>query len=798
MDQSSDKPLIYLHWALVVSLAYLVLLGELRGAVLPGHLLYVAALLGGSVVMLRMPFRGPQEFRATLVGFDTVFAMIALTIHGPVSREFVIGYFVCIAAASLGDSQGRLAGAALLATTAYTLWLARAYDLIHAWSLLLRVPFLFAATVFYGAAIQRMRTRRRRDEDQNRRSLSLLRSIIDCTADGILVVDLEGRIVAHNKRLADMWRIPVELLESGDERRGREFVSDQLKDPRTFIDLAQARFADPESEFRDVLEFKDGRVFERYSQPHLEGGETVGRVWSFRDVTARVQAEEAARRSDARYRDLFEGVPLGLYRTTPDGRFEDVNEAFAQTLGYPDRESLRRTSVVDLYVNPEDRKRLRAVLEKDQYARTFEVVVRRFDGSEMRAAINARVVRDEHDVVLGYEGIVEDVTERHKAEQAVKEALRKSEESNRLKTSFLANMNHEIRTPLNIILGYNELLQQGAADATSNAELVDAIRQASHRLLETIDGMLDLAKLQTGTFDCRPTPLKLATIVPGVVQQFRDAARRKGLDLACEVASPDAEVRFDEYCIQRALHCLLDNAIKFTQRGSISVRALRDPNGELCVEVADTGIGIAPEHLPRLFQPFTQEHTGDARQFEGSGVGLAAVKGLVELNRGRVTVCSEKGMGSRFTIHFDRVSEITRPAGSNGNGNGTRAKATVLVVEDDRDSLLYVKTVLGRSFNVLGAPTAVDARRALADPSSGIRLVLMDVSLKGGEDGIELTRFIRSRSDSPRLPVVAATAHAVHECRLRALEAGCDAFLPKPFSPQKLLETVCSLLRAAN
>jgi PAS domain S-box-containing protein len=517
------------------------------------------------------------------------------------------------------------------------------------------------------------------------------------------------------------------------------------------------------------------------------------------DVTARVRAEEEARQVSARYREFFEGVPVGMFRTAPEGGFEDVNPALAEMFGYPDCEALRGIRVTDLYADVADRARLRARVELEGAVRAFEVDLRRRDGTIFQGAISARVVRDDHGRVVGYEGLIEDVTERRKSEETLLEALQKSEESDWLKGNFLATMSHEIRTPLNIILGYTELL--GSDDDGESAELVQAIRRASHRLINTVHGMLDLAKLQSSSFECRPVDLNLPKLVQEHVQPFLAMARRKGLGLSCAFEAPDAEVRFDEYCLTKALESLVDNAVKFTPRGEITVRIVRDPLDHLRLEVQDTGIGISAEHLPRLFEPFAQEAAGDSRPFEGAGVSLAVAKGLVELNGGRITVESEKGMGTTFAIHFDRGSEVLTSPGQAGNGasaNGKAVKPTILVVEDDEASQIYVDTILRGSSRLLMASTAGEARQILAREQGKIRLVLMDVSLKGDEDGLDLTRHIRSQTPLRDLPVIATTAHALQEWRLRAAEAGCSGFLSKPFSPKQLLAAVEGFLQGSE
>jgi signal transduction histidine kinase len=176
--------------------------------------------------------------------------------------------------------------------------------------------------------------------------------------------------------------------------------------------------------------------------------------------------------------------------------------------------------------------------------------------------------------------------------------------------------------------------------------------------MTTIHGVLDISKIQAGAFDLKPAPLPLRSLVERHVEDVRVLARQKGLSLTSAIEEPEATVRFDEYCLSQALLNLLGNAVKFTEEGTITVRLCRAPEGELCLEIRDTGVGIDPGYLPRLFTPFSQELSGYTRPFEGSGLGLALARNYLALNGARISVESEKGRGSTFRVHFSRESEV--------------------------------------------------------------------------------------------------------------------------------------------
>jgi len=232
-------------------------------------------------------------------------------------------------------------------------------------------------------------------------------------------------------------------------------------------------------------------------------------------------------------------------------------------------------------------------------------------------------------------------------------------EASRLKSAFVANVTHEIRTPLNVILGYADLMAERLAELRdeSAAQYADSIRRAGNRLLATIGAILDLSRIESGAYEISPAPIRLATVVERHVRDLDVLARKKGLELVLNIETPDATVMFDEQCLSNTITNLLQNAIKFTDSGGVTLRIFQE-NGGVCLEVADTGVGIDPLYLPNLFEPFSQEAMGATRRFEGAGLGLALVKRYVELNGARVDVSSEKRAGTTFRVHFPQTLNV--------------------------------------------------------------------------------------------------------------------------------------------
>lgn len=260
------------------------------------------------------------------------------------------------------------------------------------------------------------------------RTLSLLKATLESTADGILVVDNEGRISSYNEKFADMWKIPLSILESHDDDKALAFVIGQLKDSRAFILKVRELYNNPDATSFDLLEFKDGRIFERYSQPQRMGDAIVGRVWSFRDVTERRRAEEKIRMSEERYRTLFETSKDPIYITHRDGPFIDVNQAALDLFGFT-REEMIGMDVRTIYAEPEDRRKFQEEIEQKGFIRDYEIRFRKKNGKEMDCLLTSVLLFDGGGNIVGYQGIIRDVTERKKMEAQIFRAKQDWEET---------------------------------------------------------------------------------------------------------------------------------------------------------------------------------------------------------------------------------------------------------------------------------------------------------------------------------------------------------------------------------
>ena len=413
------------------------------------------------------------------------------------------------------------------------------------------------------------------------------------------------------------------------------------------------------------------------AQDYLVKGHVDARLLSrsLRYAVERKRVEDRIARSEKTLADAQQIAHVGSWEWDVEADKLTWSDELYRIYGLAPREVRPARASYLARVHPADRERVQAILEKvrrDLGRFDFEERIVRPDGSVRIVRSRGEAVVDPAGGLSRLIGASQDITERKTAERELAAALDQALEASRLKSAFLANMSHEIRTPLNVILGSTSIIAEHLPEAERNTlqPLLGGAVRAGQRLMRTIQGILDLSRIESGSFPIEPALVEVGRVIEQRIDEFRSQAFGKGLTVSCEIATA-AAVRFDEYCLVQALTHLLDNAVKFTRAGEIAVRLYRhSQSGSLCLEVRDSGIGIDPHYLPRIFEPFSQAESGFTRGFEGSGLGLALARGYVELNGASISAASEKGRGTAFTIHFPPELEA-----ANGSGLATESGA---------------------------------------------------------------------------------------------------------------------------
>ena len=502
-------------------------------------------------------------------------------------------------------------------------------------------------------------------------------------------------------------------------------------------------------------------------------------------------------------REVIEHAGDALIILELDGRIVDVNHQTCQSLGYGRDELVgRNLSEVDLHWSEESRDGGESFRPE---VTTVEGLHRRKDGTTFPVEVRAtRVASGDRRLRLC---LVRDMTERKRTEAALQKAKEGAEAASRAKSDFLARMSHEIRTPMNGVIGMAGLLLETSL-GPQQRQFGETIQHSSELLLKIIDDILDFSKVEAGKLQLEQAAFDLPHETKTSVELLADQARRKGLVLRVELAVDVPQVVLgDAGRLRQVLVNLAANAVKFTRQGSVTV-SVGVVDGELLgFRVRDTGLGIPPERMETIFQPFEQADAATSRTFGGTGLGLAICAQLVELMGGTMTVESTPGEGSvfAFTARFptataEDLSLTPRPVWRSGpspvspatpeaphSTDGARHGRRVLVVEDNPTNQQVARHLLiQRGLAVDLADDGEAALLALARKSYD--LVLMDCQMPG-LDGYETTRQIRAGVHQPEVPVVAMTAHAMLGDREKCLAAGMDDYLAKPVN-RALLDAV--------
>ncbi|MBF0165473.1 MAG: PAS domain S-box protein, partial [Magnetococcales bacterium] len=481
------------------------------------------------------------------------------------------------------------------------------------------------------------RQRRLATETLLRKSEELLRATFESTRSGMLVVDRQGHIMRVNARFREMWRIPDDLLLDGRDAVLLQFVIRQLKEPERFLARVHTIYETDEIDV-DLLNFNDGRVFERYSEPLFGEGETRGRVWIFTDITERVRAEAAVVENERRLREIASTLAEGLYTVGRDWRINFINPTALRILGWREEAVLGHSShLLFHHSHPDGTMYLPSdcymcEVMKGRVVNTDAEWLWRKDGSCFPVALIASPI-ERDGVVLGAVVAFRDITERKQAEEELRLAKEQAEQAARVKGDFLAAMSHEIRTPMNVVLGMSELLLETSLEVNQR-RYAETMYHSGKALLGVLNDVLDFSRIEAGRFSLLDQPFSPVRVVEETARLMRIAAREKGLVLGETIGVDLPElVLGDDGRVRQVLLNLLSNAIKFTHQGRVDVGLswFDERREALLFHVADTGIGITEAQARNVFEQFTQADAGITRRYGGTGLGLAISRRLVEL-----------------------------------------------------------------------------------------------------------------------------------------------------------------------
>ena len=631
---------------------------------------------------------------------------------------------------------------------------------------------------------------------------SLVRLLSDTMPDMIWAKNLKKEFIFANNSIcenllsAENTNEPIGKTDLFFANRERERHPDNPQ-WHTFGELCQDSDEITLKEMK-VMQFEEfGNVKGKYlfldvqkAPLYNKAGELIGVVGAARDFTERKAAESALLESEEKYRMLFNANKdsISILATDDNGfptHFLEMNDAASEIFGYSKNELISQN-----LVNLETDVPVEIILERMGKLKAngvvdFETVIK--DKARRDRIIEVKVISINYRNRPALLNISRDITERKRSENELKVALKRAEESDKLKTAFLQNLSHEIRTPLNGILGFSNLLTNEDLSKEEIQEFTGIIRQSGNRLMEIVNNVLDISKIETGLITLNNKAFTINSLIADLCSFFNPNAVIKGIKLNYSNALDDNSsiIYSDESKINQILTNLIGNAIKFSNDGDIEF-GYKIVEDKILFYVKDSGVGIHPEMFERIFDRFTQVDLSITRGYEGAGLGLAICKGLVELLGGKIWLESEidKGTTFYFTVPFINAPPIANIPIEENTNNIKPHKTKVLIAEDDRTCYWYIKNALkNRNCDLIWAQDGEEAVEIVkSDPD--IELIFMDMKMPI-MDGFEATRIIKGLR--PDLPIIAQTAYAFSEEKEEILAIGCDDYLSKPIEHKKLM-----------
>jgi PAS domain S-box-containing protein len=638
----------------------------------------------------------------------------------------------------------------------------------------------------------------RRAVEENEKTLSAITSSVK---DAIIMINDEGTITFWNEAAMEI------LGYTAAEINGKNLH--ELIVPGKYLEDHRKAF----SHFRKTGEGNAiGKTLELVAK-HKEKGEFpvelslssvfINGKWSavgvLRDISSRKNAELALKESEDKYKTAFKTSPDALSITRSDGIFIDVNDGFTKLSGYTRDELIGHSSVdIKLWADPDDRRKVMEDLRDHGVVNNFESNIRARNDAILPALFSASMITINNE--LHILSIIRDISGRKAIENELIVTKEKAEESSRLKSSLLMNMSHELRTPLNGILGFAGLLRESVTNPEEK-NMTDIIMLSGKRLMATLNSIMELAQVEADNKQMEIELLDLGNAAREVLQKNQVMFEHKRIELLT-VIDPGIFANLDKALFSNIVYHLVDNAVKFTDTGNVSVIVKKEIIGEeawAVLKIRDTGKGISEQQLGYIFEAFRQGHEGIGRSHEGTGMGLTLCRKFTRIMDGIIDVESIVGVGSTFIVRFPLARETREPIvspvpeQSGPEVDDPLIRHRILIVEDNKTNAELVAIYLKDWFSTDLAYSGTQAVKMAY--LNDYDIILMDINLGPDMDGIKAAHEIRGIEQYAVKPIIAVTGYSTWDEKKFILDQGFTEFLTKPFEKEELLRVIKKVTR---
>jgi len=531
-------------------------------------------------------------------------------------------------------------------------------------------------------------------------------------------------------------------------------------------------------------------------------GEISGITFTCRDISKRKLGEYALKESERKFKEFAEMLPVFVYETNKDGFFTFLNNNALQNLGLTLNDLNEGRNILAIFSDGEDirfsNEMKQSIINKSVI--DSEYVIKRNDHTTFPVRITGSATYNINKF-MGFRGVMYDISEIKKTQEVLMKAKERAELSDKLKSAFLANMSHELRSPMNAIIGFSDLLLNSNLTEEEKNEYLTYINSNGKSLLNLINDIIDIAKIEVGQIKINKTVCKINEVIKELKLNYVAECKIKNkinLEIQSENGVDDSEfaVNTDPYRLRQILRNLIGNALKFTDTGFIRF-GYQLKNGLIEFFVKDTGIGISKNKLKVIFERFGQDERGFDRNISGAGLGLAISKNLVKLLGGQIWVESEIGEGTTFyfTIPDEKIEKQLKTVEVKEKKEKNQIDwtgVTILVAEDEEVNFRFLEIVLKRTnAKVIRAKNGKDAIEKYKAFEKEITIILMDIQMPI-LNGYEAIRIIRQENST--IPIIAQTAFAMSGEKEKTITAGCNNYISKPIKPDVLISMIDSFL----